>query len=129
MIRRMAMSIMLTKELGVLTTSHSVRDLLQKPLETRHLPLCTIASDTSFVMRADNQNVVAPGARGRDSIRISSYNAYDESVIILDVQHMPQGCSTWPAFWTLSQKGPWPQGGEIDIVEGKHSLLVVQSDE
>ncbi|KAF7793951.1 hypothetical protein EIP86_005075 [Pleurotus ostreatoroseus] len=78
----------------------------------------TYATDTTFVMRADNQNVVQPGARGRDSVRISSWNAYADSVIVLDVQHMPEGCSTWPAFWTLSQQGPWPNGGEIDIVEG-----------
>ncbi|KAH9027702.1 concanavalin A-like lectin/glucanase domain-containing protein [Lactarius pseudohatsudake] len=31
---------------------------------------------------------------------------------------MPAGCGTWPAFWTLSQAGPWPHGGEIDIIEG-----------
>ena len=81
----------------------------------------TIATDSTFVMAADSQNVVTPGSRGRKSIRISSYNAYDESVILLDVKHMPEGCGTWPAFWTLSQKGPWPKGGEIDIVEGTSS--------
>ncbi|KAI0744177.1 concanavalin A-like lectin/glucanase domain-containing protein [Daedaleopsis nitida] len=31
---------------------------------------------------------------------------------------MPEGCATWPAFWTLSQKGPWPRGGEVDVLEG-----------
>ncbi|KAI0085156.1 concanavalin A-like lectin/glucanase domain-containing protein [Irpex rosettiformis] len=76
------------------------------------------ATDNKFIMRADNQNVVSPSARGRDSVRISSWNAYGDSVIVLDIQHMPEGCSTWPAFWTLSQKGPWPKGGEIDIIEG-----------
>ncbi len=81
------------------------------------------ATDSKFVMRADYENAVPPYARGRDSVRISSYDAYDESVIVLDVQHMPEGCSTWPAFWTLSQKGPWPQGGEIDIVEGTPHVL------
>ncbi|KAI0072658.1 hypothetical protein K474DRAFT_1667552 [Panus rudis PR-1116 ss-1] len=78
------------------------------------------ATDSKFIMRADDLNVVTPGpnVRGRDSVRISSYDAYDESVTILDLAHMPAGCGTWPAFWTLSQKGPWPHGGEIDIVEG-----------
>ena len=72
----------------------------------------------AFFMRADDVSMVASSARGRDSIRISSQTSYNDSIIVLDVQHMPAGCSTWPAFWTLSAKGPWPQGGEIDIIEG-----------
>ena len=51
-------------------------------------------------------------------MRITSLKAYDEAVVVLDLQHMPEGCGTWPAFWSLSQQGPWPQGGEIDIIEG-----------
>ncbi|KIP10918.1 glycoside hydrolase family 16 protein [Phlebiopsis gigantea 11061_1 CR5-6] len=78
----------------------------------------TQATDDKFFMRADATKTLGPNDRGRDSVRISSWNAYAEAVIVLDVQHMPEGCATWPAFWTLSQKGPWPNGGEIDIVEG-----------
>ena len=69
-------------------------------------------------MRADSTKVIDSNVRGRDSVRISSWDAYEDSVIVLDIQHMPEGCATWPAFWTLSQNGPWPNGGEIDIVEG-----------
>jgi beta-glucanase (GH16 family) len=72
----------------------------------------------TFVMRADDWSIVGPSARGRDSVRISSQAAYGDSAIVLDLAHMPAGCGTWPAFWTLSQKGPWPNGGEIDIIEG-----------
>jgi hypothetical protein len=70
-------------------------------------------------MRADDTSFVDPSARGRDSIRISSQTAYNDSITVLDLQHMPAGCSAWPAFWTLSQTGPWPSGGEIDIIEGE----------
>ncbi|KAG6862240.1 hypothetical protein C0995_002171 [Termitomyces sp. Mi166 len=77
------------------------------------------ATFNKFFMRADSTSVVPPNARGRDSVRIHSNAAYGDSVIVLDVQHMPAGCGTWPAFWTNSQKGPWPHGGEIDIIEGR----------
>jgi hypothetical protein len=69
-------------------------------------------------MRADDWSIVAPSARGRDSVRIYSQNAYDEAIIVLDLSHMPFGCSAWPAFWTFSQKGPYPAGGEVDVIEG-----------
>lgn len=42
-------------------------------------------------MRADYTNKVLPAARGRDSIRIQSYAAYSDSVIVLDLSHMPEG--------------------------------------
>jgi len=78
----------------------------------------SFSSDDKFVMRADDFKVITQDSRGRDSVRISSQAAYDEAVLVLDVEHMPEGCSTWPAFWTLSATGPWPNGGEIDIIEG-----------
>ncbi|KAI9510935.1 concanavalin A-like lectin/glucanase domain-containing protein [Russula earlei] len=74
--------------------------------------------DGQFFMRADDVSIVDTTARGRDSIRISSRDAWEEAIFVLDVEHMPAGCSTWPAWWTLSRKGPWPNGGEIDIIEG-----------
>lgn len=76
-----------------------------------------LATADKFFMLPDSTSVVSPEARGRDSNRISSKWAYDESVIIIDLEHMPHGCATWPAYWTLSQRGPWPTGGEIDIIE------------
>lgn len=86
--------------------------------ETAKRTNLSYATDHKFVMQPDSTNVVQPGSRGRDSIRIMSQASYADSVIILDLQHMPWGCATWPAFWTLSASGPWPQGGEIDIIEG-----------
>ncbi|KDN39989.1 hypothetical protein RSAG8_08438, partial [Rhizoctonia solani AG-8 WAC10335] len=61
----------------------------------------TYASDSKFVMRADSINLVKPGSRGRDSIRISSKKYYEDSVLVLDLTHMPTGCGTWPAFRTF----------------------------
>jgi hypothetical protein len=86
------------------------------------------ADGNAFVMRADDWSIVGPSARGRDSVRISSQTAYGDSVIVLDLAHMPAGCATWPAFWTLSQKGPWPNGGEIDIIEGMLLVSRLSSD-
>lgn len=82
-----------------------------------------LASDNTFVMRVDAVNIVPPGARGRNSNRIISPTAYEESLMLLELAHMPEGCATWPAFWTLSEQGPWPKGGEIDIIEGASSTF------
>ncbi|KAJ3784434.1 glycoside hydrolase family 16 protein [Lentinula aff. detonsa] len=76
------------------------------------------ADNDVFIMRADYHQIVPSYARGRDSIRITSHDAWGDSLLILDLAHMPEGCATWPAYWTMSKNGPWPQGGEMDIIEG-----------
>lgn len=35
---------------------------------------------------------------------------------------MPDGCGTWPAFWSIGAKRSWPAGGEIDILEGVNGV-------
>jgi len=81
-----------------------------------------------FIMRADDVSIINPNdPRGRSSVRISSQKGYDDSIIVLDIAHMPAGCATWPAFWTLSSTGPWPNGGEIDIIEGVNENPVNQA--
>jgi hypothetical protein len=69
-------------------------------------------------MHADSTNVISSSARGRPSVRISSRDVFGDSIIVLDISHMPTGCATWPAFWTVNRADIWPQGGEIDIIEG-----------
>ncbi|KAF4599551.1 hypothetical protein EYR40_006645 [Pleurotus pulmonarius] len=78
----------------------------------------TAASTNKFVMRVDSTTVVSNDSRGRDSIRIISNDAYDDAIVLIDLSHMPFGAAVWPAFWTLSGEGPWPNGAEIDIIEG-----------
>ncbi|KZV99653.1 hypothetical protein EXIGLDRAFT_724659 [Exidia glandulosa HHB12029] len=53
----------------------------------------------------------------RDAVRITTQDTYNLGTLwIFDVYHIPWGCGVWPSIWTM---GPdWPQGGEIDIIEG-----------
>ncbi|KAF8703051.1 hypothetical protein AX14_014249 [Amanita brunnescens Koide BX004] len=76
----------------------------------------TYANGNIFILRADDTTVLNPSGPGRNSVRLKSVNSYINTVLVFDMRHMPQGCGTWPAIWTV---GPnWPNGGEIDIVEG-----------
>ncbi|GHJ86773.1 hypothetical protein NliqN6_3175 [Naganishia liquefaciens] len=64
--------------------------------------------------------------RGRDSVRITSKAKFNDGIYILDLEHMPVGCGTWPAYWTTTEHH-WPRGGEIDILEGANALPVINS--
>ncbi len=49
-------------------------------------------------------------------MRITTTKTYNGGLFIADFERMPFGCSLWPAYWSV---GPnWPNGGEIDILEG-----------
>ena len=50
------------------------------------------------------------------SVRITSMKKFHHGLVIADFDHMPFGCSVWPAFWTVGFN--WPNNGEIDVVEG-----------
>jgi len=73
----------------------------------------------------DYANNVADGERGRKSIRLSSKRVISgNNLVVIDLEHMPstvgaaglgQGCSIWPAFWTVGSN--WPNSGEIDLIE------------
>jgi len=34
---------------------------------------------------------------GRASIRLTSKKSYNKGLVIIDIEHMPFGCGTWPA--------------------------------
>ncbi|KAK5200986.1 hypothetical protein LTR16_004218, partial [Cryomyces antarcticus] len=74
------------------------------------------SSANSVRLMVDTTNKYPRGGKGRPSVRIISDNTYTHGLFLLDLNHMPFGCGTWPAFWLL---GPnWPSNGEIDIIEG-----------
>jgi hypothetical protein len=79
----------------------------------------TIASQNGYIvtnpsnvyMGVDTTGYYPLGGPGRPSVRLISNNIYTHGLFILDLSHMPFGCGTWPAYWTL---GPnWPNNGEI----------------
>ncbi|KAJ5921700.1 CAZyme family GH16 [Penicillium verhagenii] len=73
------------------------------------------ASGSSVYIGVDHTNVAS--GNGRNSVRLTSTNTYNEGLVILDLEHMPASvCGTWPAFWMLGSD--WPNHGEIDIIEG-----------
>ncbi|KAG2008383.1 glycosyl hydrolase family 16 [Coprinopsis cinerea AmutBmut pab1-1] len=74
------------------------------------------ATGDTFVLRADSTTVLDPKGPGRNSVRLVSRRYYKTSVMVFDIRHMPQGCGTWPAVWTVGDN--WPNQGEIDILEG-----------
>ncbi|KAJ3396133.1 hypothetical protein HDU92_004002 [Lobulomyces angularis] len=67
-----------------------------------------------FILKSDTGEIAF---NGRKSVRIESKQAFNRrTLIMLDLDHMPTGCGTWPAFWMF---GPnWPNSGEVDIIEG-----------
>ncbi|KAF5379935.1 hypothetical protein D9757_007202 [Collybiopsis confluens] len=93
-------------------TTHGIVDYVDQNTANAN-NLTQITSGGTAIMRVETTQTVSGN---RQSIRITTNGAYDAGLWILDALHIPTGCGTWPAFWT---NGPnWPDGGEIDIVEG-----------
>jgi len=78
------------------------------------------ASGSTFIMRADHTTTLSASGPGRNSIRIQSNKQYTTSTVVWDIRHMPEGCGTWPAAWTVGAN--WPNEGEIDVVEGVNNV-------
>ena len=71
-------------------------------------------SEGTVRMAAETTDTSSP----RRSIRVQSKALFSGAIFIIDLNHIPTGCGTWPAFWSV---GPnWPSAGEIDILEGVH---------
>jgi hypothetical protein len=69
-----------------------------------------------------DSSTVAP--QGRGAIRVTSTQTFQHALVIADIAHMPGGiCGTWPAMWMLGANKTWPDGGEIDIVEGVNAQV------
>ncbi|KAF7970654.1 hypothetical protein HWV62_23350 [Athelia sp. TMB] len=79
------------------------------------------STSSSFRFGADHTTVLSPTGAGRKSVRIQSNAAYETHVAVFNVNHMPEGCGTWPAIWEV-EGSDWPNGGEIDIVEGVNNV-------
>ncbi|EAU81588.1 endo-1,3(4)-beta-glucanase [Coprinopsis cinerea okayama7 len=84
--------------------------------ETSRWQNLTFATRDSFILRTDSTNIIPTDGPGRNSVRLRSKEKFKTHVSIFDVRHMPVGCGTWPAIWTVGEN--WPHGGEIDILEG-----------
>lgn len=70
-----------------------------------------VTEDDSVSIYVDTTNKWPRGGPGRPAVRLISDNTYTHGLFILDLNHMPYGCGTWPAYWLL---GPdWPTQGEI----------------
>lgn len=70
-------------------------------------------NNDSVTISVDTTNKWPSGGPGRPAVRLISDNTYTHGLFILDLNHMPYGCGTWPAFWLL---GPdWPTNGEIGV--------------
>ncbi|CAE8695670.1 unnamed protein product [Polarella glacialis] len=71
----------------------------------------------------DSHVVLRTGSRSRRnrykrfSFKIATKQSWTYFLAAVRFSHLPWGCGVWPAFFTLSPTIPWPEGGELDILE------------
>lgn len=80
------------------------------------------ASFDRVFMGTDASEVLRPG-EGRKTVRIESNEWFRNGLFVLDLDHAPWGCGSWPAFWMFGEDAQhaWPRWGEYDIVESVHN--------
>eukprot|EP00560_Eucampia_antarctica_P008309 CAMPEP_0197825638 /NCGR_PEP_ID=MMETSP1437-20131217/2685_1 /TAXON_ID=49252 ORGANISM="Eucampia antarctica, Strain CCMP1452" /NCGR_SAMPLE_ID=MMETSP1437 /ASSEMBLY_ACC=CAM_ASM_001096 /LENGTH=474 /DNA_ID=CAMNT_0043425721 /DNA_START=103 /DNA_END=1527 /DNA_ORIENTATION=+ len=81
----------------------------------KEIGILNVTSDGSVYMGSAPSG--ADKSFKRQSIRLEGKTRFDRGLFVIDLDHMPAGCGAWPAFW-LSDDEDWPNGGEIDMVEG-----------
>lgn len=63
--------------------------------------LAYVAKNGNVIMAVDAKTNLASGKK-RNSVRITSKAPFVKGqLLLLDAVHMPTGCATWPAFWTV----------------------------
>lgn len=53
----------------------------------------------------------------RQSAKIATNKSWKHFLAMMKFSHVPYGCGVWPALFTLAPEYPWPDGGEVDILE------------
>lgn len=103
--------------------THLTIQFVNKSLATSTPQLTYLNTAGNAIIKVDNTSTVAYNNK-RDTVRIQSTDSYDVgSVWVLDAVHLPYGCSVWPAFWSYGTGKTWPQGGEIDVIEGVNNQV------
>ncbi|CAG8977061.1 hypothetical protein HYALB_00005769 [Hymenoscyphus albidus] len=91
----------------------------QTAISSNNSQLAGYSEGGTIYLGVDSTTVKPQG--GRQSTRLESKKSWTKGLFVADVKHMPgNACGIWPAFWTFGETPthPWPQMGEIDILEG-----------
>ncbi|CAO2658729.1 Nn.00g064520.m01.CDS01 [Neocucurbitaria sp. VM-36] len=115
----------------------------QSEASARSQGLVTVSNNSVYI----GVDYKSKAPNGRASVRLESKKLYQKGLFVLDLAHMPSSTcgepdcqkrwrseakspnslsaiGTWPSFWTWGSEKPWPELGEIDIIEGIHTNTV-----
>lgn len=53
----------------------------------------------------------------RQSAKIQTKKSWKYFLMMMRYSNVPWGCGVWPALWTHASGVPWPNGGELDVLE------------
>jgi len=72
------------------------------------------AFETHAILRAGSQSKYK---HKRMTAKIGTKKAWKHFLAAIRFTHVPWGCGVWPAFFSIGTGVPWPDGGEMDILE------------